>query len=315
MSSTRLIRFSVVLAWLVVALGAYVRLSDAGLACPDWPGCYGQLGAPVNDAQRRIALAAFPGQPVEVHKAWKEMLHRYAAGTLGLAILGIFVLAWREKGAASRLAAALLALVSLQALLGRWTVTHLLSPAIVSAHLLGGMATLALLVWLGWSRKSDGAAAGAPLRRWAAIGLLAVAGQIALGGWTSAHYAGLACGADLTCRGSWAPAMDFGAGFSLARAASLEALTAIHWSHRIGALLVTLILLPLAGRLLGAANTRFFGRLVLGLLLLQLGLGIANVGWGLPLSVGVLHNAVAALLLAALVALNRHLHNPGGNPP
>ncbi|BCB27490.1 heme A synthase [Sulfurimicrobium lacus] len=308
MSFPRLILFSILLAWGVVALGAYVRLSDAGLGCPDWPGCYGQLGAPATAQQRQAAQQAFPDRPVETHKAWKEMIHRYAAGSLGLLILGIFVRSWRERAVILRLSALLLALVAFQALLGRWTVTDLLRPAIVSAHLLGGMATLALLVWIGLEARIFGVArAGSSgLRLWALLGLAALAAQIALGGWTSSHYAGLVCGEGLSCRGSWDPAMDMAAAFSLSTrgAPSLDALTAIHWSHRIGALAVAAIVAGFATRLLRQAGMRRFAWVLLALLALQIALGLANVAWDLPLAAAVLHNAVAALLLALMVAVN-----------
>lgn len=307
-SLTRLIVLTAALAWLVVTLGAYVRLSDAGLGCPDWPGCYGQLGAPTSAQAMRAAEAAFPAQPVEVHKAWKEMIHRYAAGTLGLLILFIFLRAWREKAAILKPAAALLALVLFQALLGRWTVTELLRPAIVSAHLLGGMATVALLAWLvlaqGRARRS-GQSAAAP-RILAGAALLVVAMQIALGGWTSSHNAALICGAGLSCRGEWMPAMDFAAAFfpGGAAAPSLEALTAIHWSHRLGALVVAGVVASLSLALLRSEGMRRLGWLLLALLAAQIGLGLVNVALALPLATAVAHNAVAALLLAALVMVN-----------
>lgn len=307
LSLTRLIVLTAALAWLVVTLGAYVRLSDAGLGCPDWPGCYGQLGAPSSAQDLRVAAAAFPAQPVEAHKAWKEMVHRYAAGTLGLLILFIFLRAWREKAAIRKPAAALLVLVLFQALLGRWTVTELLRPAIVSAHLLGGMATLALLAWLALPRSGahPGAKANAGLRYWAGAALLVVAMQIALGGWTSSHNAALICGAELSCRGEWMPAMDFAAAFLPdSAAASLEALTTIHWSHRLGALAVAAVVAPLALALQRNTGSQGFGWLLLALLGVQIGLGLANVLLGLPLATAVAHNAVGALLLAALVAVN-----------
>ncbi len=304
MSLTRLIILATALAWAVVALGAYVRLSGAGLGCPDWPGCYGHIGAPSGAEQQRAALAAFPDRPVEAPKAWKEMIHRYAAGTLGLLILAIFIGAWHEKRRALRLSAVLLALVAFQALLGRWTVTELLKPAIVSAHLLGGMATLALLAWLALARGrfATGVENGGALRVWAVLGLAAVAGQIALGGWTSAHYAALACGDGLTCQGAWIPPMDFAGGF-FGSAATTQALTAIHWSHRVGALAVCAILAPLVVGLF-RKRERHLGGLIAALIALQLGLGAANVALGLPLASAVLHNAVAAALLVALVAAN-----------
>jgi cytochrome c oxidase assembly protein subunit 15 len=308
MGLPRLILLSILLAWAVVALGAYVRLSDAGLGCPDWPGCYGQLGAPATAQQRQAAQQAFPDRPVETHKAWKEMIHRYAAGSLGLLILAIFVRSWRERAAVLRLSALLLALVAFQALLGRWTVTELLKPVIVSAHLLGGMATLALLVWIGFEARGSAAmrASGKGLRLWALLALAVLTVQIALGGWTSSHYAGLVCGEGLSCRGSWAPAMDMAAAFSLSSrgAPSLDALTAIHWSHRLGALAAAAVLTGFATCLLRQSGMRRFAWTLLALLALQIALGLANVAWDLPLGAAVLHNAVAALLLVAMVATN-----------
>lgn len=309
MTLTRLALIAALFAWAVVALGAYVRLSDAGLGCPDWPGCYGRLGAPSTAGQRWEASKAFPDRPVEAVKAWKEMIHRYAAGTLGLLVFAIFILEWREKKTLG-LSAALLALVAFQALLGRWTVTELLRPAIVTAHLLGGMSTFGLLVWMAYIPRPD-AGGDAALGRWAALALVVVAGQIFLGGWTSSHYAALACGHGLACHGEWLPPMDFASGFSLGNGTiSPEALTAIHWSHRLGALVVAAVVTFLAAKLLSTDGLRGFGRFVLALLLAQVGLGVANVALGLPLASAVLHNAVAAALLGVLVMLNRKLRNP-----
>lgn len=308
----RMIWIAAVLTLFVVGLGAYVRLSDAGLGCPDWPGCYGQLGAPSSAEQHRAAQAAFPDSPVETAKAWKEMVHRYAAGTLGLLILAIFVRAWREKSTVLGLSAVLLGLVAFQALLGRWTVTELLRPAIVSMHLMGGMATLALLAWMGLAQARSRQWGIDGLRIFSALGLAAVVAQIALGGWTSSHYAALACGDGLTCRGAWIPEMDFAGAFFSRIAATPEALTAIHWSHRVGAVVVVALLLPLGMSLLRKGVIRL-GGLILALLTLQVSLGIANVALGLPLAVGVLHNAVAASLLVAMVALNWRLSETGKN--
>jgi cytochrome c oxidase assembly protein subunit 15 len=280
------------LAFCVIGLGAYVRLSDAGLGCPDWPGCYGHLvGVPDTHAEHARAAAAFPGKPVEAHKAWKEMIHRYAAGTLGLLILGIAIAAWR-RGDQRRpwLETSVVGLVIFQALLGMWTVTLLLKPVIVTAHLLGGMATWALLV-LCLVRDKLGAGRTAPqdplVRAAGVLALLAVVGQIALGGWTSSNYAALACPDFPTCRGAWLP---------------IDGPTAIHMTHRLGALLVFVVVSAYAALLLKRRNP--LGALLATLLILQIGLGIANVLLSLPLPVAVAHNLGAALLLAALVVAN-----------
>lgn len=313
MRHSRLILAALLLTMVLVPLGAYVRLSDAGLGCPDWPGCYGHISPHHASGYIDAALAARPDGPVSHAKAWKEMIHRYVAGTLGLLVLTIAVTAWRGRRAAGTvLPGVLLALVVFQALLGMWTVTELLKPLVVTSHLLGGMSTLALLVWL-WSRAAGRPAVATPsLVPAARLALLAVACQIALGGWVSTNYAALACTDFPTCHGGWWPEMDFRHGFTLVRELGytaagellpLPALTAIHWTHRVGALVVVLTLGWLLWRLVKNGETGWAG-LIGALLVLQVGLGIANIEFSLPLPVAVAHNAGAALLLAGLVALN-----------
>jgi heme a synthase len=287
---------AVVLAFIVVVMGAYVRLSDAGLGCPDWPFCYGKpLPAEIAD---RDALA----------KAWKEMGHRYLAGTLGVLIVLLVIGAWRRRRDAA-LATAIVLLVVLQATLGKWTVTMLLKPAIVTAHLLGGMTTLALLAWLAlaqWPHRP--APEWRALRTPAAIALAALALQIALGGWVSANYAALACPSLPLCRGQ---AMDFGNAFHVVRELGrtregellpLAALTAIHWTHRVFALVALAAVLTAAVRAWRLA--RPLALLVGAVVLAQFALGVANVAAGLPLALAAAHNAGAALVLVALVVLN-----------
>ena len=316
----KLILAALIMTFIVVPLGAYVRLSNAGLGCPDWPGCYGQItphhAADAIDA----ALKTRPDGVVSHAKAWKEMVHRYFAGALGLLILSIFIAAWRRRKQSHSslfLPLALLAAVVFQALLGMWTVTQLLKPVIVSAHLLGGMTTLALMVWL-WRREftSSRQAYFAPvthLRTAAMLGLLLVMLQIAFGGWVSANYAALACTDFPTCQGVWLPAMDFEHAYTLRRnlgeTASgdllpLTALTAIHWTHRIMALVVSLYLIWLASRLIKIPGYAGIAGMLLAALALQVMLGISNVLLSLPLPVAVAHNAGAALLLAGMVMLN-----------
>ena len=309
----RLIRIALVLATFVVMLGAYVRLSDAGLGCPDWPGCYGHMVVPEHG---QIAAAGeFAGKPVHAAKAWKEMVHRYCAATLGLLILAIAVLGWRHRRVRRPwVEMGLVGVVTLQGALGMWTVTLLLKPVIVSAHLLGGMATLALLLWLALPapRTPD-------FRhlRWAGLLVLAlVIGQIALGGWTSSNYAALACGDFPSCQGSWWPEADFRHAFQFRRELGmtaegdflpLPALAAIHWSHRLGAMLVALVAGLLARACLQRPALRPYGIALSVVLALQLVLGVGNVLLGLPLPLAVAHNGGAALLLATVVALNRRL--------
>jgi cytochrome c oxidase assembly protein subunit 15 len=321
----RLALFTACLAFVVVAFGAYVRLMDAGLGCPDWPGCYGEI-TPEHaaiDIAKAVAAQGGTEGPVSLPKAWKEMIHRYLAGTLGLLIATLAVWSWRSRSEryARPLATALVGLVMLQAALGMWTVTLLLKPVIVSLHLLGGMATLALLTWLALKTRYAGERhvleSGDALRPWAALGLVILVCQIALGGWVSTNYDALACIDFPMCHGAWMPPdMDFRHGFQLVRELgrtasgthlAYGALTAIHWTHRVGAL-VTFLYLGSLG--IALARTRGYG--VLGALLLaalcaQVTLGITNILAGLPLPVAVAHNAVAALLLALLVVLNFRL--------
>lgn len=312
-----------VLTLCVVMLGAYVRLSDAGLGCPDWPGCYGHVGVPAQPEEVEAANAAFPDRPVEVDKGWKEMVHRYFAGLLGLLVLGLAVasvVTWRRGGRLEKLPLALLAVVVFQALLGMWTVTWKLKPVVVMAHLLGGLATLSLLWWLTLRHMPSLRALCLPatpgLRPALAVGLVLLVMQIALGGWTSANYAALACNEFPTCsQGQWLPPTDFREGFVLWRGLGQNyefgvldnpARVAIHLAHRFGALVVAVFMLGLAAALwrtpdrVAAASAGVLG----GLLVMQLLLGVANVVLNLPLAVAVAHNGGAAILLLALVTLN-----------
>jgi cytochrome c oxidase assembly protein subunit 15 len=317
----RLLLIATLLAFAVIALGAYVRLSDAGLGCPDWPGCYGHwLGVPEAHHEQQAAAQAYPDRPLDTGKAWKEMLHRYLAGTLGLLILALCILAWRKESRSQQspaLPTALLGIIGLQAALGMWTVTLLLKPVIVTLHLIGGMTTLSILVGMAVAGRNAKAedAVGPGTRLLAFSALLAVVIQIALGGWVSSNYAALACPDFPTCQGQWQPEMDFAHAFSLHRELGetadgqllpFAALTAIHWSHRLGSALVTLITgwLALALFKTGKRRWKTWGGLLAFLLLAQLSLGIANVLLGLPLAIAVAHNLGAALLLTATLALN-----------
>lgn len=315
----RLVWVATLLTLCVVVLGAYVRLSDAGLGCPDWPGCYGTLTVPQSEAAIQHAQTAYPDSPVEHHKAWKEMIHRYFAGTLGLLILAIFLLGWRarkEIKVSPWLPTLLLFLVVFQAMLGMWTVTLLLKPAVVTAHLIGGMTTLALLTWImhrHWGVASRRFLQSDSLRFWIRGALLILFLQIFLGGWTSTNYAALACTDFPTCHGAWLPDMDFANAFHWIRelgqdadgkALQLSAYTAIQWTHRVGAL-VTFIYLGLLGwRLLSQPQLKGLAHIMLMLLIVQIGLGVANLVLHLPLALAVGHNMGAALLLMTIVVLN-----------
>ncbi len=314
---------AVVLALCVVMLGAYVRLSDAGLGCPDWPGCYGHLLVPAAEHEVAAANEAYPHRPVEGGKAWREVTHRIAAGILGLLILALAVIAWRHRhrpGQPVVVPLLLVALVVFQALLGMWTVTLQLKPLIVMGHLLGGLAIVALLWWLALTQFRWPARLAERSRRfagWAALALVLVVGQVALGGWTSANYAALACPDFPTCQTRWWPPMDFDEAFVLWRGLGVnyefgvldnDARVAIHMTHRMGALVVTLVVGALAVALLaGTGRRKWLGGALLAVLATQVLLGIANIVLTLPLPVAVAHNGVAALLILALVTINHAL--------
>lgn len=313
-----LVLFTTLLAFCVILIGAYVRLSDAGLGCPDWPGCYGQLVAPSDHTEIDTSYA---DRPLHTGKAWKEMIHRYLAGSLGLAILILAIIAWRNRKEPKQplwLPSLLVALVLFQAALGMWTVTLMVKPAIVTAHLLGGFATLTLLMLLvlrfgfGPITLSERPSDSNRTLMWPALVVLIL--QISLGGWTSSNYAALGCSEFPTCYGGqWWPKMDFKEAFVIWRGLGVnyefgvlepEARTAIHMAHRLGALLTFCLVGWLSYRLASQSRTqqmRRMGLLLLGVLLLQISLGITNVLGQLPLAVAVAHNGVAALLLLTLV--------------
>ncbi|WP_137973859.1 heme A synthase [Pseudomonas sp. F(2018)] len=317
----RLALFATALAVVVVLLGAYTRLTHAGLGCPDWPGCYGFIGVPMSEHKQTLAEVRFPEAPVEVEKGWNEMVHRYFAGTLGLVILGLAVQALRRRGVDGqplKLPLLLLGVVIAQAAFGMWTVTLKLWPQVVTAHLLGGFTTLALLFLL--SLRLSGALPVLPglslrLRALAGLALVLAGCQIALGGWVSSNYAAVACVDLPTCHGEWWPEMDFANGFHLSQhigpnylggQLDSDARTAIHMTHRLGAVVLSLVLLLLAWRLRAAGLGRLAGLLLLALAA-QVSLGVSNVLLHLPLAVAVAHNAGGAALLLVLVLINYRL--------
>jgi cytochrome c oxidase assembly protein subunit 15 len=366
----RLAWLAVALAFGVIVFGAFVRLSNAGLSCPDWPTCYGRAAWPTaaHDSLDRAAEAI---RPVEPHKAWREQLHRMLAGTLGVLVLALALLAARRRkrgiaqlllGAAiigagiplyihgqhavasvlavagelwllvlalrwsnvdlARNATLTLMVIVFQALLGMWTVTWLLKPVVVMGHLLGGLLTFSLLAWTAW-RATDvpiRLAEAPQLRRWAVVGLALLGAQIALGGWTSANYAALACGNDFPkCVGQWLPPHDFHQGFVLWRGIGVDyeggvldgaARIAIQLAHRLGAAAVFAFVLLFALKLVRTPGMFGWSIALLALVCAQVALGIANVKLGLPLRVAVLHNAGAALLLFVLVTLLARLRPP-----
>ena len=377
----RIAWLAVLLTACVVVFGAFVRLSDAGLSCPDWPTCYGRATWP-SAPQDAAAHAASEIRPFETHKAWREQVHRHLAASLGVLVLVLALLAARRRrfgiaqvvGASLLVAAAIpaymqghiglafalagageavlllaalrwsnidlaraaaltLAVIVFLALLGKWTVTLLLKPIIVMGHLLGGLATFSLLLWMAWR------ATGLPirladarwLRRWVVAGIVLLGVQIALGGWTSANYAALACGGGgwttathhyldfPKCVGQWWPPADFHEGFVLWRGVGVDyeggvldgaSRIAIQMAHRMMAVVVAVYLLWLALRLYRLPGMRGWAT-TLGLLVVaQVSLGILNVKLALPLSVAVLHNAGALALLFVLVTLLARLKEP-----
>jgi len=313
----RLVGLTMLITFCLIVLGAYVRLSDAGLGCPDWPGCYGDFTPHQARESIGAAEAQMPSGPVTMAKAWKEMLHRYLAMATGALIAAIAASAWLARGAfpgARALPLALAAMVIFQAALGAWTVTMLLKPAIVTSHLLGGLALLAMLVWLRLQNAPARIIPGSPPRILAGLAFVALLAQIALGGWVSTNYAALACTDFPLCRGELAPAgMQFEHAFhvfrDLGRDAGgallpVDALVAIHWTHRVGAVVASALLGWLAWRLWQGAATRGLGAGLAALLAAQLLFGVSNVVFSLPLPVAVLHNAGAAALLAMMVVVN-----------
>ncbi|SDK15630.1 cytochrome c oxidase assembly protein subunit 15 [Ferrimonas sediminum] len=308
----RLILATAALAFVVIVVGAFTRLTDAGLGCPDWPGCYGFLTPVEAKANEALALSRFPDRPLEMAKAWAEMGHRYIASLLGLMIVAIALLSWRtpQRGHGVML----LALVLFQGALGMWTVTLNLMPVVVMGHLLGGLTLLSLLGLL-WMRRQPGepdsqATGLAPL---AAVALLALVLQVALGGWTSANYAAVVCTTLPVCEGNWWQQWDPVNAFRLIQpaASSYEfgtldygARMTIHVSHRLWALVTAALLLWLALRLVRRPELSRWGTAIAVLTLIQVGLGLANVVWQLPLAVAVAHNGGAALLVMTLVCTN-----------
>lgn len=376
------------IAWLAVALtlcvvvfGAFVRLSDAGLSCPDWPTCYGHATWP-QAAEQVDDHAAVKIRPFDTHKAWREQVHRHIAASLGVLVLALALLAARNRrhgqaqvlgasllvagavpaymgghiglafalagaGEAVLLLAALrwsnvdlaraavltLAVIVFQALLGKWTVTLLLKPVVVMAHLLGGLLTFSLLTWMAWRATNVPIhlAGARRLRLWLGLALAALGVQIALGGWVSANYAALACGGGgwvtasahwndfPRCVGQWWPPTDFREGFVLWRGIGVDyeggvldgqSRIAIQMAHRLFAVVAAAAIGWVSWLLLRTPGLRARGGVLAGLVLMQLSLGILNIKLSLPLAVAVMHNAGAALLLFALVSLLARIQEP-----
>lgn len=334
MPAARWIRYlsllGLLLCFTVVVLGAYVRLTAAGLGCPDWPGCYGHI-TPLGAQHSVEAQAAYPLKPLDVGKAWREMIHRYAASTLGLVIVVITVLAFATRRArlvSLPLAFSLLGIVVFQGILGALTVTWQVTPPIVTGHLLFGLTTLGLLWWLFLSLRptgglEDGTDRSAAKLAWplALTGLIALGVQIALGGWTSTNYAAIACPDFPTCQNAWWPQTDYRDAFVLWRGLGVNyeggvlespARVAIHLTHRIGAIIATLTLLTAAITVIlrrVSASSALAAYAVLFTLSLQVTIGISMVLKGFPLALATAHTAGAALLLLSVLALLRSVRS------
>jgi len=323
----KLVLFSLFLAAVVIVLGAYTRLTDAGLGCPDWPGCYGHLTVPTSEAKIDAANQAFPHRPVETHKAWVEMIHRYFAGALGLCILAIATLAVikRKEGTPVKLPLLLLALVTFQAVLGMWTVTLNLLPVVVMGHLLGGFSVIACLYLLylrlptsGEHRRVTQPKGLRQLGFASALAVMILVAQIALGGWTSANYAALACTDMPICEDGWQQRLDFSGAYTIPEADNYEygahdygQRMTMHIVHRAGALITSAYLLFFAILCLRHSASGQLKKgvgVMLTALCAQVALGVSNVVLSLPLFVAVAHNAVAAILLLCLVGLTWKVH-------
>ncbi len=312
----KLAGFGVLFALLVVSVGAYTRLADAGLGCPDWPGCYGFLTVPDQVEEVELAETRYPGAPVEFVKAWWEMGHRYIAGALLVLVFSMLVMAYRgreREDTPLALASVLMVIILCQAAFGAWTVTLKLWPQVVTAHLLGGFTTLSL-IWLLFLRQGGFsqivAALPAPTLL-ARVAFAVVVLQIMLGGWVSSNYAALACYDFPSCDGTYAPPMDLQQGFNIFQSVgpnylggimTSEARTAIHWVHRIGAIIVLFVVGGLVLQVV--RQVAVVGYALLAALVTQITLGILNVVWVLPLLNATAHNTVGALLLLVLVTIN-----------
>ncbi len=317
---------AMVLALIVVILGAYTRLTDAGLGCPDWPGCYGRMVVPASAHEQILAQKQYPNTPIEARKAWTEMAHRYVAGTLALLILGINVCVWcyRRQRTPRALALFLLILIGFQAALGMWTVTFKLLPIVVMGHLLGGLLIFGGLVYLNWLLNTPRSSwSDSRWHMWVNLALVIVFAQIALGGWVSSNYAGLACIGFPQCNGHWLPTMTWqasfqwwspiGANYQGGLLDSASRVT-IQMVHRIGAVVTLCYLGLLSLGLLRQPLSTLCRRIVVLILLcvaIQCALGVGNVIYLLPLWIAVAHNGMAALLFAAVLSLHFMMRTGG----
>ncbi|MEZ9850143.1 heme A synthase [Vibrio breoganii] len=324
-SIQRLTWLALAMTFVVIALGAYTRLADAGLGCPDWPGCYGKIAVPMQAEEIAKAEQLFPERAVETHKAWLEMIHRYFAGTLGLVVFALSFLLWKSSVTGKAFPIVLSTVIIAQAALGMWTVTLKLMPVIVMLHLLGGFTLFSLLALLMCRlRNAPQPLINLPhsslstLRGFTVFATVVLLLQIMLGGWTSSNYAALMCTSLPICQGEWQSHLDFGNAFNFIQTGfdnyefgvlDYGARMTIHVTHRVGALITTSALLSLMVLLWRSSlpSARIYVRAIGFGLAVQVWLGIANVIFHLPLINAVMHNLGAALLLVTLVATNHYV--------
>lgn len=312
---------ALILAFFVVLLGAFTRLTDAGLGCPDWPGCYGHLIVPSTHESALDLARAYPNTSFTAPKAWTEMIHRYAAGTLVLLVLTLNILAWKvyrcQRSVSLYFPSILIGLIAFQAALGMWTVTWKLLPIVVMGHLLGGVSIVACLCAFRWQLSTITGIQSQTWAVWVKIGILVLFGQIMLGGWVSANYAGIACIGFPQCNGQWLPALHWDKIFHVAmniqtnyQGGILDSATrvGIQMVHRLGAVLTALYLFGLMSVMIcriSMTSVRLAASAVILLVFTQFALGVSNVLYLLPLKVAVAHNGVAVLLFMALISVHQ----------
>ncbi|MFM1824814.1 MAG: hypothetical protein RI888_401 [Pseudomonadota bacterium] len=318
----KLLLLTTITAFCLVVLGAYVRLSDAGLGCPDWPGCFGTLSVPESQSAIENAELNFPTQRVETDKAWKEMIHRYVAGFLGIMIFLIGIISYKNKRVLKVnpiVPYSIVILVIFQALLGMWTVTLLLKPIVVSAHLIGGMTTLGLLTFVThryWGKIQANTLKSAHEIFLVRFSLFILFVQIFLGGWTSTNYAGLACTDFPTCHGTLVPSLNFKDAFDIFRDLGklsdgsplpLAVFETIQWVHRVGALVTWLFFIYLASVILKYKTMRNLGYVLVFVITAQFIVGVANLLLHLPTVLAVMHTFGAASLVVLAAILNSRI--------
>ena len=302
---------------IVISAGAWVRLTDAGLGCPDWPGCYGILGTPDTAKELYQAKQLYPDAEIDIGKAWREMLHRYLAGMLGLYVFFISFLTWKYVSHVTKIMpTVLVGLIIVQSLMGMLTVTELVKPTIVTTHLVLGMTTACLLLWNGFMIANTKRSTFNGVNYLYVVCTLALLFQIILGRWTSTNYASLACTDFPKCSQEWYPQnMDFSTGFTIVNLPDINyeenqmsyaGKLAVHYSHRLGALVVLFLFLSLFWYLFFVQKSTLhkkIGYVILFFFILQISLGISNVVYSLPLSVAVLHTVNACILMMSMLTL------------